>query len=89
MVTSSRTPLEGRTRRHERWARDAMDGAAHLTSVAASDGEVVWSRCLDADINPVTVLAHRMGDGGKEADHQGEHEVTVKTIAQGRPEALR
>jgi hypothetical protein len=43
MVMLFRASQEGRTRRHERWVRDAMDEAAQLTSVAASDGEVVWS----------------------------------------------
>jgi hypothetical protein len=28
-------------------------------------------------------------DGGKKAGHRGEREVSRKTIAQGRPDALR
>jgi hypothetical protein len=31
-------------------------------------------------------LALHAGDGGKKADHQGEREVAVKAIAQGRPD---
>src|SRR6516162_6522431 len=49
-ITSSSSPVsrsqEGRTRRHERGARDAMDvsGVAGRGMLRA-DGEVVWSWC--------------------------------------------
>src|SRR5690348_9658510 len=33
-------------------ARDAMDARAQLTNAARADGEVAWSRCPDAGINP-------------------------------------
>ena len=37
-------PLEGRTRRHERWVRDAMDvGCVKRRMTLLADGEVVWS----------------------------------------------
>jgi hypothetical protein len=29
------------------------------------------------------------GDGGKRAVHRGDHAISVKTIAQGRPECFR
>jgi hypothetical protein len=32
-----------------------------------ADGEVVWSRCLDAGINRPMMLTHRGGDGDKKA----------------------
>jgi hypothetical protein len=34
---------EGRTRRHGRWVRNAMDAAARETKRAGADGEAVWS----------------------------------------------
>jgi hypothetical protein len=57
-------------------------GGARRAALNA-DGEVVWSWRPDAGaksaeaIPPMTVA--------KEPGHRGEHEVTVKTIAQGRP----
>jgi hypothetical protein len=34
-------------------------------------------------------LAHHTGDGDKKAGRQGEHEISRKTIAQGRPDCFR
>ena len=56
-------PKEGRTRRHERWAREAMDafGFARRAEEKA-DGQVVWSRSPDAGIKPAD--DDSTGDGG-------------------------
>jgi hypothetical protein len=53
-ITSSFSPVprssEGRTRRHERGARDAMDAnASQDEATCFADGEVVWFWHLDAD----------------------------------------
>jgi hypothetical protein len=61
-----------------------MDAEVSLTSDADADGEVVCSCPPDAGVKlveaiPPTTVA-------KEPGHRGEHEVTVKTIAQGRPD---
>jgi hypothetical protein len=44
---------------------------ARKTKCAEADGEVVWFRYLDADIKLATMLAHRVGDGGKKARSPG------------------
>jgi len=45
------------------------------TGAAFADGEVVWSWHLDADVNSVTMLAHRdLRMVTRKPDHQGEHE---------------
>src|SRR6266404_2736133 len=72
-----------RTRGEMRWTRELR-----LTCVAQAYGEVVWSRRRGAGAKfargkPLT------GDGGKRAVHRGEHEVSRKAIAQGRPECFR
>jgi hypothetical protein len=52
-----------------------------------ADGEVVWSWRLDAGVKlagsvpPMTVA--------RKPDHRGDHDISRKTIAQGRPECLR
>jgi hypothetical protein len=61
-----------------------MDAEVPLTNGAAADGEVVWSRRLDAgvklaDLFPTTTAARK-------PDRRGEHEGSRKTIAQGRPD---
>jgi hypothetical protein len=33
--------------------------------------------------------SHHVGDGGKKADRRGEHGISRKTIAQGRPDCFR
>src|SRR6266508_4268961 len=72
-----------RTRGEMRWTRELR-----LTCVARACGEVVWSGRRGAGVKfargtPLT------GDGGKRAVHRGEHEVSRKAIAQGRPECSR
>jgi hypothetical protein len=42
-LAPSRAHQEGRTRRHERGARDATDVSVRQTSATDADGEVVWS----------------------------------------------
>src|SRR5437870_13614716 len=44
------------------------------------DAAVLASSCADSFLR---------GDGGKRAVHRGEHEVSRKAIAQGRPECSR
>ena len=39
-----------------------------------------WRQVVRSDLH---------GDGGKKAVHQGDHAISRKTIAQGRPDALR
>src|SRR5581483_6859366 len=47
--------------------------------------EVVWSWPPDAEVKPgCDARAPGVGDGGNKAGPQGEHETSVKTIAQGR-----
>jgi hypothetical protein len=54
VVSARSVPLgEGRTRRHDRWARDAMDAwAAPDEAPAGADGKGVWSWSPDAGIEP-------------------------------------
>jgi hypothetical protein len=72
-----------RTRGGMRWTRKLR-----RTSAAEADGEVVWSWRRDAGVKFVRskLLA---GDGGKKAGHRGEHAISRKTIARGRPECFR
>ena len=57
--------------RHERAVRCDGRKSAEKTIGVFADGEVVWSRCLDADIT----LAERSADnGGNKADRRGDHE---------------
>src|SRR5215207_3080410 len=66
-----------------RWTRELR-----LTCVARAYGEVVWfgRRGAGAKLRGVYFLR---GDGGKRAVLRGEHEVSRKAIAQGRPECSR
>ena len=61
-----------------------MDADVPLTNGTEADGEVVWSWRPDAGVKLVERSA---SDGGKQAGHRGEREVSRKTIAQGRPDA--
>src|SRR6186997_3151438 len=72
-----------RTRGEMRWTRELR-----LTCVARAYGEVVWfgRRGAGAKLRGVYFLR---GDGGKRAVLRGEHEVSRKAIAQGRPECCR
>jgi hypothetical protein len=64
-----------------RWTRYCQ-----LTSGKIADGEVVWSRHPDADAKSALMLSHHVGDGGNKAGLRGEHEVSRKPFAQGRPD---
>ena len=72
-----------RTRGEMRWTRKLR-----LTCAAQAYGEVVWfgRRGAGAKLRGVYFLR---GDGGKRAVLRGEHEVSRKAIAQGRPECCR
>ena len=61
-----------------------MDAEASKTNEAKADGEVVWSWRPDAGVKFRGTI--REATVAKEPGHRGEHEVTVKTIAQGRPD---
>jgi hypothetical protein len=75
-----------RSSRNARW--DAVDAEAPLTNGADADGEVVWFWRPDAGVKFLGSKLLR-GDGGKKAVHRGEHVISRKTTAQGRPDALR
>ena len=47
---------------------------------------VLTPRCWRQVPGKLTLLG---GDGGKKADHRGEHDINRRAIAQGRPDALR
>src|SRR5215212_506209 len=64
-----------------RWTRELR-----LTCVAQAYGEVVWFGRRGAGVKRAIRSA---GDGGKRAVLRGEHEVSRKAIAQGRPECSR
>jgi len=72
-----------RTRGEMRWTRELR-----LTCAARAYGEVVWfgRRGAGAKLRGVYFLR---GDGGKRAVLRGEHEVSRKAVAQGRPECSR
>ena len=67
-----------RTRGEMRWTRELR-----LTCAACAYGEVVWFGRRGAGVKRAIRSA---GDGGKRAVLRGEHEVSRKAIAQGRPE---
>jgi hypothetical protein len=60
-----------------------VDARCRLTSGIFADGEVAWSWRPDAGVKSVMMLSHRAGDGGKKAGHQGERDISVKTIRAG------
>src|SRR5882757_10723488 len=78
---------EGRcaTSRNARW--DAVDAEVTETKVAQADGEVVGFRRRDAGVKSCGTTRKAMV--ARKPVHQGEHEVSRKTIAQGRPGCLR
>src|SRR6266851_6244728 len=59
-----------------------------LTSAADADGKIVWSWRPDAGVKFLRSKLLR-DDGGKKAGRRGERAISRKTIAQGRPDALR
>jgi hypothetical protein len=69
--------------------RDAVDGAKDERA-RRTDGEVVWSRHLDAGVKQVAMLAHRDVRRRQERPIAGESKKEpVKTIARGRPDRIR
>src|SRR3954451_15375161 len=52
-------------------------------------GEVVWFGRRGAGVKSGRSESFSRGDGGKRAVLRGEHEVSRKAIAQGRPECSR
>src|SRR2546427_2138185 len=65
-----------------------MDAKRAQASVREAYGEVVWFGRRGAGVK---FLGSKLliGDGGKRAVLRGEHEVSRKAIAQGRPECSR
>jgi hypothetical protein len=63
--------------------RDAVDADVPTTNGTEADGEVVWFWRLDAGVKLAEVIPPMTVT--KKPDHREEHEVTVKTIAQGMP----
>jgi hypothetical protein len=57
---------------------------ARWTRALAADGEVVWSWRLDPGVKFAEIISQAMV--ARTADHQGDHEVSRKTIAQGMPD---
>src|SRR5579871_6649609 len=80
---------EGRTRRHGRWARDAMDAKRRMRRTRELCGRrsrvVLMPRCrhhlLRWMIRKTTVAT--------KPDHRGEHEAAVKTIRAGKAGNVR
>src|SRR5207237_6289341 len=66
--------------------RVAVDAEVPTTNGTNAYGEIVWSRRLGAGVKSAVSPAD---DGGKKADHRGEHAISRKAIAQGMSDALR
>ncbi|SMX60235.1 hypothetical protein BRAD285_5430 [Bradyrhizobium sp. ORS 285] len=66
---------------------DGRDGCARRAQ-AGTDGEVVWSWPLDAEVC-ATRQRRVVANGGKNADPQGEHEGHRKTIRAGKAGSVR
>ena len=58
-----------------------------MTNGAEADGEVVWFWRPDAGAKFRGFI--REATVARKPVHRGEHEVSRKTIAQGRPDVLR
>jgi hypothetical protein len=75
----------GVAHRHERWVRDAMD------ALAAQDERRLRRTAKSCGPDAPTLASSFAGSFpaqatvAKKPGHRGEHEVTVKTVAQGRP----
>ena len=63
-----------------------MDAECAQTYAQEAYGEVVWFGRRGAGVKRASKNA---GDGGKKAVLRGDHEVSRKAIAQGRPECSR
>ena len=77
-----------------RWdAVDAMaaqdERRAWRTAKSCGPDAAVLASSLRMRIDPNGSNAAFADDGGKKAVHRGEHEVSRRTIAQGRPHVLR
>ena len=81
MRGASRT---SRTRGEMRWTRKAR-----WTCAPDAYGEVVWFGRRGAGAKSGRSEGFSRGDGGKRAVLRGEHEVSRKAIAQGRPGCSR
>jgi hypothetical protein len=53
-----------------------------------ADGEVVWSWPPDAEAKPAMMLRITPVTGARKPGPRGEHDISVKTIAQGMPDDL-
>ena len=73
-----------RTRGGMRWTR-----MLRLTSAADAYGEIVWSRHRDAGVKFVRSKRFSLMTVARKPVHRGGHAISRKTIAQGRPDALR
>src|ERR1700704_3306752 len=67
--------------------RVAVDADVTETNVADAYGEVVWSWRPDAGVKLCGFIRAAMV--ARKPVHQGEHDISRKAIAQGRPDALR
>ena len=72
--------------RHERWMRDAMDAIDQETNDFIADGEIVWSWRPDAGVKLAMMLRITPTTGARKPGPRGEHAISRKTIAQGRPD---
>jgi len=66
--------------------RDAMDAIDHETNDFIADGEIVWSWRPDAGVNLAMMLRITPMTGARKPGPRGEHAISRKTIAQGRPD---
>src|SRR6185369_13186858 len=78
--------MEGRSRTSRTRGGMRWTGELRLTCAAQTYGEVVWFGRRGAGVK---LAIRSAGDGGKRAVLRGEHEVSRKAIAQGRPECSR
>ena len=79
--------MRGARDRHERCGEMRWMPNAQLTSAHEADGEVVWFGRPKAGVSSVV---EPRDDGDKSGlVHRGEHEVSRKTIAQGKPGCFR
>src|SRR6185312_11790550 len=76
-VRTSRT--RGEMRWTQRWRKTSASCPRTVKS-CGPDAAVLASNCAGSFLR---------GDGGKRAVHRGEHEVSRKATAQGRPECSR
>src|SRR6476620_4957383 len=85
----SRPDQRGARDRHERGTGMRWTRKLRLTSAADAYGKDVWSRRRGAGVNAPGGDDFPGRNGGKRAVLRGEHAISRKAIAQGRPDALR